>query len=1385
MATQFVFPSRRTLAWIAASLLALLVIGLLAVRWFAASGPGRGFAEARIEALSISGQTIQIDGLGGDLFGTMNLKRLEVSDEDGVWLTADRVRLDWSPSALIGGTLRIRTLAAETVSIERQPTLEPASSSAERESGGGFLKGYVLDQIELSEIQLAESVAGPAMRYTLTGRGQYSGDAGSVAVNLAPLDPFGDRLVAAMSWSPREALEGAVDLSGEPGGLLSELLRVQGRESISARLDASQTSDGWRLTSAGLIGETQWFDVNGRKSGSTVDLSGTIDLRGSAYSAVAADRFGSSLRFEAASELGGAKQPIDISVFTDAGELSLSAELTETADGRTADPLRIRLSDLDATRLSGIQDLTVQTITLNGVVVQTGSDINFDGEARTQRLDYADYAIAAPVIDGGVSWTSGRFATDLTLAAQFVQGVPELKDAEVGASLTAQYNAASRRVQLGQLDVIAGSLGFSAEGTLSADGSAELVGQFTAQDMDGLPAHGRGSWALDRATSGAMTLTSNADVHFSGGSAAVGDLLGSPVQLDIKVQQTEQGVFEIQPASLVAPKGRVDVTGTRTDSSIDLAARLQMAAGQSAGVSFGPVTADLDVSGTLEQPLLALTAATVFVETGGRRLDYLNVETRLTPQNGISGPVSFSAAYNGDPIEIDAIAALGGSSWRLDEVIAQFSDYRLTGLLSGENADPEAAFAALTVSTASDTEMSDLSGKIDLSAGTLNATIDLSNAEWRDLRVRNAELEIDGRWPAFAVSGQMDAVATVAGLESALTTTQSAEVNLETQRATLVVDTDWGGSTIETLSPLEIAWRDQLALKVRLALFGGVSDLDFTGSPAELDGALLITDVNLSELAVRFGRPAIEGQFGAAFKIDTEGDAILADGEMNLVGLSRGGPNDPVANVAVTASLQPDALRARVRATDGDDSLDLNGTFEAPVSSSVSGLSIGFVENAPARLAIIGGGVIAPLWSLIAPPDLRAEGTVDVDLTGSGPVRDLFPKGEVRLIDGVFEDGQTGVLLKDITLSAQLDREALKVDALSASGGRGGRLRGEGEYRFDGDASIDIEFNKLDAVDRSDITTTVSGRIDIGRRDGASRIGGDLTLDETRVDISKLPGAGYTTLDVSFGDESDAEESAEEDPRPVALDLSIVADRRVFVTGPAVDTEWSLDLDVNGTLGAPELGGRADIVRGEADLIGRRFRFTDGALTFDGDPEATRARIIAERAAGGVTVTLSVTGPVMEPDIALSSSPELPEDEVLSRVLFGQSASELSPLQAAQLAAAAASLAGGGSAFDLTSPLQEAVGLDRLDLGVSAAGGASLSAGRYLADDVYLEVETGASGAPGVALEWTPLSNLEVDANIDPEVGPRLAIQWKRDFDLGPDTAGQTDQMLDDVSSDE
>jgi translocation and assembly module TamB len=110
---------------------------------------------------------------------------------------------------------------------------------------------------------------------------------------------------------------------------------------------------------------------------------------------------------------------------------------------------------------------------------------------------------------------------------------------------------------------------------------------------------------------------------------------------------------------------------------------------------------------------------------------------------------------------------------------------------------------------------------------------------------------------------------------------------------------------------------------------------------------------------------------------------------------------------------------------------------------------------------------------------------------------------------------------------------------------------------------------------------------------------------------------------------------------------------------------------------------------------------------------------------------LTVGGTAHEPKITLSSVPELPQDEVLSQLLFGSGVGALGPFQVAEIAAALASLAGAPSG--LTDPLasvREKLGLDVLSMGTGSGGSPTLEAGRYIAPRVYVGAKqgTGSSG---------------------------------------------------------
>mgnify|MGYP006362780493 FL=1 len=189
----------------------------------------------------------------------------------------------------------------------------------------------------------------------------------------------------------------------------------------------------------------------------------------------------------------------------------------------------------------------------------------------------------------------------------------------------------------------------------------------------------------------------------------------------------------------------------------------------------------------------------------------------------------------------------------------------------------------------------------------------------------------------------------------------------------------------------------------------------------------------------------------------------------------------------------------------------------------------------------------------------------------------------------------------------------------------------------------------------------------------------------------------------------------------------------------AIESEWSADIRLRGTTASPAISGRADLVRGGYEFAGKRFNMTRGRIMFDGSsPPDPRLDIVAEDQQSGLTARIAVTGTALRPEIAFSSTPVLPDEELLSRLLFGQSIANISAPEALQLGAAIASLRGGGG-LDPINKLRQAVGLDRLRIVSADAAlgrGTGIAAGKNITRRIYAEVVSDGRGYNATQLEF-------------------------------------------------
>ena len=127
--------------------------------------------------------------------------------------------------------------------------------------------------------------------------------------------------------------------------------------------------------------------------------------------------------------------------------------------------------------------------------------------------------------------------------------------------------------------------------------------------------------------------------------------------------------------------------------------------------------------------------------------------------------------------------------------------------------------------------------------------------------------------------------------------------------------------------------------------------------------------------------------------------------------------------------------------------------------------------------------------------------------------------------------------------------------------------------------------------------------------------------------------------------------------------------------------------------------------------------------------------------------------------------PEVPRDEIISRVLFGKTAAQLTAAEAAQLALAVRDLTGRGGSTDILGFARRTVGVDVLRVDTTETGAASVEAGKYLTDQVYVGVKQGGtSETSGAAVEVELTPNITVESEVTGSGANKSGVRFQLDY---------------------
>jgi len=1377
-------------------LLALLALLLIAGSIWLGTDSGRRFVARQIEALSFeNGLQIGLGRIEGSLFNRMRLRDVTLRDPQGVFLSAPTVELDYRPLAYLRSHIDVRALTIPNARFHRLPRFNPTAPSE-----GPLLPDLDIDvsRLEIGRLRIDPPVTGQAHLVRFSGtvhiadrRAQIRADGRAIA---APGVAGGDRLALRLDAVPDDnRLDIDLKLDAPAQGL------VAGLSGIGQRLALSLAGKGdwraWNGTLSGNLGAERLADV------ALTARDGTFTVRGPVRPGLFLTGPGRNM-LEPVTQLDlvatADQRRITLKGGAASDNFTFSAEgLVDLGESRMEDlalSFRLLKPSVIAQNLRGA-DITANAM-LNGRFV--APEITYGLTAR--QIGFGATLVEGLDVAGSAALDKDQWRIPVHGRAARITGInasvaPLLTNVRLDGTLAyanARLLSDDLRLHSDRIDakaVIVADLD-KALYTGALDGRVngyrvESIGIFNVStDMD-LKSGANGYFKLGGRVTARSTRLLNDGLR---------SVLGGNALIVADVGYDSNGVASLDSLRVAAPDFRVTQARGRygADGRIALAAR-----GESR--QYGPFT--LEASGTAARPVAHVTAPRPGLGVG---LADVSATVRGA---GDAYLVTADAGTDYGPLALDAAVTMGPLAVELRQDTS-FSGVRLTGRLAQTAAGPFAG----TLRTFG----SGLDGSVVLSAasGNQRAVVDMAGQDVNlsgkvGLAARRLLLKADivlEEQPRIVADGQ------IAGMRLGELYIAAARANADyrggTGNAKMLVEG-------RTRYPFRLAANARLDPRLwRVALNGRINGIDVATQEAlrivpsdagyALQPATIMVDKGRLHLAGRYGPGvALQARFdGVDLSIADPFTAGLGLGGMASGSLDFSQPSDsafPSADLRVKID---DFTRTSLAAVSEPVDLALTGRL-VPTGGNASaiirrrGAAIGRMQLALEPLPPESGGwmtrlMAAPLsggvryngpadvlFSLAALPDQSLKGPIGVAADFSGRLDAPQLTGVVRAKALVYENAQYGTRLTDMALSGRFTNDRLQVDSLTARAGSGtvsasGFVSLSSAQGFP--VQLGIEMNDAQLARGQDLEARATGSLQIvNGPNRAPAITGSIALPETHYRIVRQGAAQVATLTgvrrkPALGREriSGSPEPMQSLPSTWALDVAVRADNRIYVTGMGLESEWAADIKVGGTSGAPRITGGVQLVRGTLGFAGHSFELQEGRITFNGgDMTNPELRIVASGDVEDVTIVITITGTGSNPQIVFSSTPALPQDELMARILFGNSVGELSTLQAVQLAASLNGLRGGKGGLNPLGVLQSSSGIDRLRiLGADkeTGRGTSLAVGQYISNDVYIEIVTDTRGYTATQLEVSLSKALSVLSQMGSFGGSSVNLRYRKDY---------------------
>ncbi len=1291
---------------IATALCATLVaIGALLFA-FLQTGAGDDFIAGIVH--DATGGEVTLKGLHGALPCAPRATALELRDSKGVWLTARNVSVEWSPFAyLLHDRVQVARATADSVAIIRRP-LEKKST--------GTTPAIDIGALSVSRLDVGPALAGTPIALAVDGAVHYISH-GHIRARLTARRLNGAGIYAVDGALDDGTALGSLDIHEPRQGLIGGLLGLPTLGDLAIRLRAGGTAKANVVAGTLAAGPLR---ADGTGTLDLPDESAAIDFRASAPAMQpAADLRWTKLAVEGhfAGRFDTPQVTAQLRIDNLSAAGSALAHLTAQATGAGG---RVQLAgEADGVRLPGPQ---AGLFAASPFTFTAETDLHDARRPLAFTLAHRLLHVAGQASLGATP--NGMARIDIPAIAPLaptlgVDGKASL-DIRVAAANNLVHLAAQGRMSVaGQNSMTARLIGRDAKLSLKADvQGADVHGAEAELTTEG--AHARITGSLDQGRADARWTLALADlkrvVPTLEGNIALDGTIRGPVTA-ARLAATGQGD--------IATKGfareRVTLTFESTNPAALDSATLQLKGRFDAA----PVSLDATLArkGSVRNIHLA----------GGWKSLKAKGDVVVPDRGAPGGTVALALANLGDVATI-VDQPLSGSA---------ILNARFASAGGHARASVSATIRSLTLGA--------------FKAGTIAVTGDVD--DWTSMPAPSLKLTASGlAAEGFAGDAQATAVGPAKAIALTLRSTLKDDTGAPAQlAASAVLD--------GTAKRLRLTRFDASGYRQTLAL-SAPATIDLANGVA-VDHVAARLDQGSVQIAGRF-LPSLDAHLSVhglpAGALDPWLEGETAQGTLSAEAQLAGSPSAPEGTIALTGhalsvrgisthAIAPAELEAH--ATLANRSARVTASLASGGASQLSlDGTLGF--GGALDLHASGHGDLAMLDPLLTPDGRSVHGRIALDLALGGTLASPQVGGVATLSNGEVQDFARGLRVSAIAATFTGNGNALVLDNFSGHAGKGtvgasGRID-LGAPGMPLDMTITLKNAQPATTDL--FRATLDGTLLLkGSTNTALALSGQVKIDRGEIDIpERLP---HDVVVIPVRRKSQPPPPPPAAPLPIAFDVTLSSPGQLFVRGRGLDAEVEGQVHLGGTADARVASGEFDLRRGTLSLAGQTLDITTGKVTFTGAGVTNRLDptldFIAQTSSANVLATLEITGFASKPQIQLSSTPPLPQDEVLARLLFQQSTTQLSPVQMAEIGAALASLGGIGSGLDPVAAIRRSLGLDRLAIGsvqsaTSTQTQTTVEAGKYVTRNVYIGARQNLSGGTQAQVQYDITKHLKAQA---------------------------------------